>query len=145
MSTPTLLCYNLKGDRAQVIRQLATGLGISVRAVSPEEYGRSLNCLLGLEAAKDTAFAGEVFEEEMLVMTSFPPALINRFLDTFRQQDIASVKLKAVLTPTNSKWNSSALHDELLKESAAMAQMRAQAHAEKSEDAKEPAAVSKHE
>ena len=136
MNTPVLLTYNLKGERAKAVGELAGSLGISVREVSPQTYGRSLNCLLELEASGEAASAGEVFEEEMLVMAGFPSTLINRFLDAFRQQGIPSVKLKALLTPTNGKWSSAALHAQLRRESAAMAQLRAQAQAKKAAEAK---------
>ena len=136
MDTPALLCYNLRGDRAKIIGDLAAALGISVREVSPEAYGQSLNCLLGLAAPSEAACAGEGFDEEMLVMAGFPSALVNRFLDAFRQQGIPVVKLKALLTPTNGKWSSAALHAELCKESAAMALLRAKAQAKKAAEAK---------
>lgn len=136
MNTPTLLSYNLKGDRAQTIRQLAADLGISVRAVESNEYGQSLRSLLGLTFTGEAAYTGKVFEEEMLVMADFPSALINRFLDAFRQQGIPSVKLKAMLTKTNSEWYSLTLHDVLLKESAAMAQLRAQAQTKRAAETK---------
>lgn len=136
MNTPTLLSYNLKGDRAQTIRQLAADLGISVRAVEPNEYGQRLRSLLGLTFTGEAAYTGKVFEEEMLVMADFPSALINRFLDAFRQQGIPSVKLKAMLTKTNSEWHSLTLHDVLLKESAAMAQLRAQAQTKRAAEIK---------
>ena len=136
MNTPVLLTYNLNGDRAKTIGELAAGLGISVREVSPEAYGQSLNCLLGMAAPGEAARADEGFEEEMLVIAGFPSALINRFLDAFRQQGIPSVKLKALLTPTNGMWTSTALHTELRKESAAMPLLRATTQAKKAEEAK---------
>jgi hypothetical protein len=136
MNKPTLLSYNLKGDRALTIRQLATDLGINVRAVEANEYGQSLLSLLGLEAPGEAANTGEGFKEEMLVMADFPSSLINRFLDAFRQQGIPSVKLKALLTKTNSEWHSLTLHNVLLKEGAAMAQLRAQVQAKRTAEAK---------
>jgi hypothetical protein len=136
MNKPTLLSYNLKGDRALTIRQLATDLGINVRAVEANEYGQSLRSLLGLEVPGEAVNTGEGFKEEMLVMADFPSSLINRFLDAFRQQGIPSVKLKALLTKTNSEWHSLTLHNVLLKEGAAMAQLRAQAQAKRTAEAK---------
>lgn len=136
MSKPTLLCCNLKENRAKSIRFLAVGMGIHVRLVKPEEYAQTLRSLLGLETPSEAVFTGEGFEDEMLVMCDFPSSLINRFLDAFRHTNIPSVKLKALLTQTNSGWNSAALHDELVKENAAMAQLRAQAQAIKAAETK---------
>ncbi len=136
MNTPILLAYNLKGDRAKAIGQLAIDHGIVMRTVEPKEYGQSLRSLLAPEVPGESADAGEGFKEEMLVMADFPPSLINRFLDAFRQRGIPSVKLKALLTPTNGEWNAVKLHSVLLKESAAMAQLRAQAQAKRAEETK---------
>jgi hypothetical protein len=136
MSKAILLCYNLKDKRAKAIQFLAVGMGIHPRLVKPEEYAQSLLSLLGFETPGEAVFTGEGFEDEMLVMANFPSPLINRFLDTFRHTKVPSVKLKALLTQTNGGWDSQKLHDELVKENAAMAQLRAQAQAKKAEEAK---------
>lgn len=135
MSKPILLCYNLKDERAKAIQFLASGMGIHPRPVKPEEYAQSLLSLLGLETPGEAAFTGEGFDDEMMVMADFPSPLINRFLDAFRHTKVPSVKLKALLTKTNSGWDSLKLHDELIKENAAMAQLRAQAQAKKAAEA----------
>ena len=57
--------------------------------------------------------------EEMMVMGFFPQPLVSAFLDSFRQVGIPSVRLKAVLTETNMRWNSCQLRAELLREEAA--------------------------
>ena len=115
---PTVLCYNLTGDRFRRIHLLALRLGIRLRAVRREEYGQSIATLLGLEEAKDTTYEGEGFDSELMLMAFFPSALLSSFLNAFRQARVPSVKLKCVLTDNNQKWDSIYLHMELSDEAA---------------------------
>ncbi|MBQ8953791.1 MAG: DUF3783 domain-containing protein, partial [Clostridia bacterium] len=70
----------------------------------------------------------------MLVMAFFPQGLMQRFLDGFRQAGLPSVRLKAMLTDTNSRWNSCQLRAELLREEAAFRAMKKQGERGAQED-----------
>lgn len=118
MTPPVLLCYNLEGDRGAKIRMAAMRHRIRLRAVTADEYGQTLAALCGLEDATDAVPDGS-FTDEMLVMANFPNPLANAFLQTLRQSRIAPVRLKAMLTPTNSRWTSLQLHHELSREDEA--------------------------
>ncbi len=128
---PTVLCYNLHGERAGRIRVIAMRLGIRLRPVKKEEYACSIASLLGLEESTDTVYEGEGFEQEMMLMAFFPPALLNSFLNAFRQARIPSVRLKSVLTDNNRKWDSIYLHKELSDEAAYFDAARKEAHSRK--------------
>lgn len=128
---PTVLCYNLRGDRAGRIRVIAMRLGIRLRPVKKEEYARTIASLLGLEEASDTVYEGEGFDQEMMVMAFFPSALLSSFLNAFRQARIPSVKLKSVLTDNNRRWDSIYLHKELSDEAAYFDAARKEAHSRK--------------
>ena len=91
------------------------------------EYGRALADLVAEQSAAYEPYAGEGFDSEMLVLAHFPSALINQFLDAFRQAGVPSVRLKAVLTDNNSQWHSSHLHGELSQEEAYFRAMRQEA------------------
>ena len=99
MKQPVLLCYNLTGEKMQKIRIAA---------------------LCGAEDAREAAYTGAGFEDEMLVMANFPAGMMNTFLGLFRRMGIAPVALKAMLTPTNAAWDSEKLHEELAGEHRAM-------------------------
>lgn len=118
MPEPIVLCYNLEGERGEGIRRLAESLGIRVRMVKPAQYLQTLAALSGLEPEADRPHEGPGFEDEMLVMGFFPQGLLGRFLDGIRQAGQSPVALKAMLTPPNSRWDSLALHKELLEEHA---------------------------
>lgn len=125
---PTLLCYNLQGERARQIKLCAMRLRIFIREVRPAEYGWPLAALCGLESEAADAASAEAFEDEMLLLAGFADALANQFLQSLRRAKIAPVALKAVLTATNKDWNSCKLREELAQERAALASGGAPAH-----------------
>ena len=120
MKQPVLLCYNLSGEKMQKIRLAAMRLKIRVRPVEKDEYAPTVAALCGLEEETDAAYVGAGFEDEMLVMANFPSGMMNAFLGLFRRMGISPVELKAMLTPTNSAWNSEKLHAEIAGEHQAM-------------------------
>ena len=120
MKQPVLLCYNLTGEKMQKIRLAAMRLKIRVRPVEKVEYAQTIAALCGAEDAREAAYTGAGFEDEMLVMANFPAGMMNTFLGLFRRMGIAPVALKAMLTPTNAAWDSEKLHEELAGEHRAM-------------------------
>ena len=116
---PTVLTYNLTGERATRIHMICLRLKLRVRAVSPEEYALPVGALAGMLPPHPTEHSG-VFADEMLVFVNFDGAMLNRFLGEIRAARIPGVALKAVLTPTNMYWSSVQLYDEIQKEHEAM-------------------------
>ena len=120
MTKQLALLYNVAGSRRKQIEMLAAILNIKTKTVAPSEYGVGVGALCGLEEYEDAPQGlWNDFDEEMMVMAFFPQPLIQRFLDAFRQTGVPSVRLKAVLTGVNSRWNSCQLRAELLREEAA--------------------------
>ena len=120
MKPPVLLTYNLHGERAAKIRMAAMRFRVRLRAVERREYARPLAELV--ESGPEGDWDGEAFDEEMLVMTHFPPALVQAFLQGLRRAGVRPGGLKAVLTPTNAQWDSLALYTELCREREAISQ-----------------------
>ena len=116
---PSILLYNLNGDKGRRLRLLAMRLRVRLQEVSPAEYGETLAALTG-RAERTGAPCDAPFDDEMLVFVDFDNGLLNRFLNETRKAKIPPVALKAVLTPTNMQWNSLQLHEEIGKEHAAM-------------------------
>ena len=127
MNHPMVLLYNLDDPKGAKIRRMALPLGLRTRLVAPEQYGLTLAALTEGEEP-ESPWAGEGFEEEMLLLVNCPGPLLDRFLQGFRRNKIPPVALKAVLTPTNRDWTSLRLREELSKEWAAIARGNA-AHA----------------
>ena len=131
MKPPVLLTYNLHGERAAKIRMAAMRFRVRLRAVERREYARPLGELV--ESGPEGDWDGEAFDEEMLVMAHFPPALVQAFLQGLRRAGVRPGGLKAVLTPTNAQWDSLALHTELCREREAISQGAASVHGQTDE------------
>ena len=131
MKPPVLLTYNLHGERAAKIRMAAMRFRVRLRAVERREYARPLAELV--ENGPDGDWNGKAFDEEMLVMAHFPPALVQAFLQGLRRAGVRPGALKAVLTPTNAQWDSLALYTELCREREAISQGAASVHGQTDE------------
>ena len=118
---PTVLLYNLQeGDRAGAIRRYLTGAEIRIIDVLPAEYMQRLGALLQLPGFEKNAAPniGFSFTEEMLVMFAFTDKVMEDFFQFFRDAGIASVGLKAAVTPTNINWSSKQLYEAISEEHA---------------------------
>ena len=124
MNHPMVLLYNLNNEKGAKIRRMCLPLGLRARLVETAEYGLTLNELVE-GAVPETPWAGETFADEMLLLVNCPGPLLDLFLQAFRRQKLAPVRLKAVLTPTNREWDSVALHAELCRERQAIAEGQA--------------------
>ena len=114
---PLMLCIHMDKERLLRLSFAAMSLGVRVKAVAPEQEGQTLAALCGLEAPADSAPAARV-EEEMLVFAFLPDALLERLLPALRS-GMPPVRLKAVLTPDNSRWTCARLCRELRGEAEA--------------------------
>ena len=109
-----MVLYNMDGDRALARRRR---LGHPASGAS-EAYLQTIGALCGLEPGRDLAYEGEGFKEEMMLMAFLEKGMLTSFLDSFHHRGLAPVRLKAMLTDSNSKWNSLELHAELMEELA---------------------------
>lgn len=123
MADAQILLYNFNDqERLRMVRRYLNREKISVRIVQAPEYLESLGYLFDIPGfAKNSAFnLGKNFQEEMMVMNNFSEKQMDNFLAFFRENNLPSVCLKAVLTPVTQYWNSLQLYEELSKEHAAM-------------------------
>lgn len=118
--TPTVLLYQLDTEKGRKIKALCLTLKIRAKTVSPEEYGQSLDALLGLAPHPENVTQEEPFSQEMLVMAGLSSQQMNQLLQGMRRKKIPPVELKAMLTATNGSWNAYQLHRELTLEHEAM-------------------------
>ena len=123
MSQTQILLYNFKDeDRLRQIRRYLNRHRISVRMVQQPEYLESLGLLFEIPGfSKNPVFnLGKNFQEEMMVLKDFSSAQMDGFLAFFRENQIPSVALKAMLTPVTQHWSSVQLHNELSREHTLM-------------------------
>ncbi len=115
---PALLTFNLNPDKQDAIAALCRRKGVLLAAIPPADFGLTLSELPRNPAAPHAA-GQEVrhpFSDEMLLFRHFSDELLEEFLAEYRAAGLAPIFLKAVQTPTNSRWDSYALRDELRRE-----------------------------
>lgn len=116
---PAALLYNFNNpDRLRLIRRYLNRQKVKVRIVTTPEFLHPLGYLFELPGFQpSTQFnLGANFSDEMLVLKDFSSEQMDAFLDFFREEQIPSVALKAMLTPVTQHWSSIQLRDELAKE-----------------------------
>ena len=118
----TVLLYNLNNEKGRKIRFLLVRLGMLTRVIEKEDYGKPLGVLAGM---KDVTLENEDapvedFDDEMMVLYRFSDKRLDAFLQGMRKEGIERVDLKAVLTPTNCRWNSWQLFQEIQEEHRTM-------------------------
>ena len=69
---PTLLCYNLSGEKASKIRFAAMRLRVLLRYVRPDEYGLTLNDLCGLETGGENVPCADRDQRSVGFLPSVP-------------------------------------------------------------------------
>ena len=116
---PKALLYNFNDpERLRLIRRYLNKQKVKTRIVTAPEFLHPLGYLFELPGFQPSSQfnLGANFSDEMLVLKDFSSEQMDAFLAFFREEQIPSVSLKAMLTPVTQHWSSVQLHDELAKE-----------------------------
>ena len=123
-----ILLYNMQDHPILAFLTPFTAMfGESLRHVSKEEYALPLGCLCygdhyvpDENAAKPMpsplASLPKAIDEPMLVFAGMPQEKVMMLLDFIKVQNVPSIPLKAVMTPTNQHWSYYLLYAHLLEE-----------------------------
>lgn len=122
---PTVLFYNIK-DRSRLLKihQALMPLGFRIKLVEKQDFGLPVGVVAGLDAEMEQVSGTEKpdtlgeteFTDEMAVMAGFTSAQVDAFILALRKKGVGRIDYKAVLTPTNRRWDSITLYQELKKE-----------------------------
>ena len=124
MATETVLMYNCSGEQWSKLRQIFLMLRVRIRPVEADQYGLTLEDLLGRSEEKATV--EEEFSDPMLVFCNLPHEKLDHLLTAMGRAGLPRIALKAMLTPTNRTWTSQQLWTELRREHEAMQAQRQQ-------------------
>ncbi|MBR3018460.1 MAG: DUF3783 domain-containing protein [Clostridia bacterium] len=113
---PLLLCIGMNQNELMRISFSAMALGIRVKAVLESEHGQTIGALCGLEPENAHPAKSHV-NAPMIVMAFFDSAVVDKLLKSLRDGG-QSVRLKAILTPTNRHWTCGQLFQQLSQEAA---------------------------
>ena len=124
MATETVLMYNCSGPEWAKLRQIFLMFRVRIRPVEADQYGLTLEDLLGRSEEKATV--EEEFSDPMLVFCNLPHEKLDHLLTAMGRAGLPRIALKAMLTPTNRTWTSQQLWTELHREHEAMQAQRRQ-------------------
>ena len=124
MAVETVLMYNCDDEQWAKLRQIFLMLRVRIRPVEADQYGLTLEDLLGRSEEKATV--EEEFSDPMLVFCNLPHEKLDHLLTAMGRAGLPRIALKAMLTPTNRTWTSQQLWTELRREHEAMQAQRQQ-------------------
>ena len=124
MAVETVLMYNCDGEQWAKLRQIFLMLRVRIRPVEADQYGLTLEDLLG--RSEEKAPVEEKFSDLMLVFCNLPHEKLDHLLTAMGRAGLPRIALKAMLTPTNRTWTSQQLWTELRREHEAMQAQRQQ-------------------
>lgn len=115
--TPKLLLYNLKNSTGKAIEDFCKANEINVRYVSNSEWETPLEKLIESEPLTSKDSGKAPIDEPMLLFCYFGQELLTEIIiNRDKEGLLRSINFKAGLTPTNSRWTSTELFEELVKE-----------------------------
>ena len=124
MAVETVLMYNCDDEQWAKLRQIFLMLRVRIRPVEADQYGLTLEDLLG--RSEEKAAVEEEFSDPMLVFCNLPHEKLDHLLTAMGRAGLPRIALKAMLTPTNRTWTSQQLWTELRREHEAMQAQRRQ-------------------
>ncbi len=124
MAVETVLMYNCDDEQWAKLRQIFLMLRVRIRPVEADQYGLTLEDLLG--RSEEKAPVEEEFSDPMLVFCNLPHEKLDHLLTAMGRAGLPRIALKAMLTPTNRTWTSQQLWTELRREHEAMQAQRQQ-------------------
>ena len=124
MAVETVLMYNCSDEQWSKLRQIFLMLRVRIRPVEADQYGLTLEDLLG--RSEEKAPVEEEFSDPMLVFCNIRQEKPDHLLTAMGRAGLPRIALKAMLTPTNRTWTSQQLWTELRREHEAMQAQRQQ-------------------
>lgn len=105
-------------NAAEVRRALAP-LHIKVEEVETKDFRKTLEAIYADDDTAGEIFCGEAPQESLMVFCRLADQMLDRVLAALKRKHI-SVDYKAVMTPTNAKWNILRIYFEMERERSAI-------------------------
>lgn len=113
-----ILAYNFSPERLAVLKLLCMMLRVQLKPVERTQLLQPVGSLAGVPgvAPVQEEYTGAEATQELILMCGFQRSDLDRLLAGIRKSKLQSVKLKAMLTPTNAQWSGLELLRELEQE-----------------------------
>ena len=110
-----ILAYNFTPERLAALKLLCMMLRVQLKPVERTQLLQPVGSLAGVPgvAPVPEEYTGAEATQELLLMCGFQRSDLDRLLAGIRKSKLQSVKLKAMLTPTNAQWSGLELLREL--------------------------------
>lgn len=120
-----LLVFHLDDNNLKKLKQVTGTLKIRVEEVPSSDYLKPLEMIVNKTASPlIQPFSGDVPSESLIVFCDFTEKKMDKLLSSLRRDQI-SIDYKAVLTPTNKKWNVMRMYLEMQAEKSAYQKTKA--------------------
>lgn len=120
-----LLVFHLDDNNLKKLKQVTGTLKIRVEEVPSSDYLKPLEMIVNKTASPlIQPFSGDVPSESLIVFCDFTEKKMDKLLAALRRDQI-SIDYKAVLTPTNKKWNVMRMYLEMQAEKSAYQKTKA--------------------
>ena len=124
MKNGIVLLYNCNDAKFFKLKQIFAMLKLRMRTVTPDKYHLTLEQLA--EGAGEAGEAGQAIPDNMLVFCGMSEEFLHQVLEVIRVAKLPPIAFKAMMTETNSGWNSLELYEELKKERDGIANHQAE-------------------
>lgn len=112
-----LYYYAQENEDVTRAKMVFTLLGVRIKRVPAEQFGRTVGVLAGiLEEDPEASAPAEAPADDIMVFCGFSEKRLDLLLSYFRKVGISKASYKAMLTPTNALWTMEALYRELQRE-----------------------------
>lgn len=120
-----LLVFHLDDNNLKKLKQVTGALKIRVEEVPSSDYLKPLEMIANKTVSPlIQPFSGDVPPESLIVFCDFTEKKMDKLLNSLRRDQIA-IDYKAVLTPTNKKWNVMRMYLEMQAEKSAYQKTKA--------------------
>lgn len=117
-----ILLFQVDAADTDVIREIAGRMQMKVQSVPKEHFTQTLEELVNASVPQNP-YTATGPDGSLIVMCGLEETHMDRFLKALREKQIRS-DYKAILTPTNSKWNVLRLYAEMAREKAEFEKLR---------------------
>lgn len=118
-----ILMYVANESKRKQIEALCTELSITSKKLKPSDMNKTVGGIIGIKGLKDrkniSIPLGYMFPE-LIVFSGIDDKKLDVFLESYRNEGIEKVELKAIVTPHNIKWTLYELVQELKKENTSI-------------------------
>lgn len=114
-----ILAFHFDETKQRQLKQITGALKMRCEFIPDSQFMQPLESLISCDISSAAAsYQGDVPEQCLLLMCDFSDKRMDRLLLALKKQQV-QIDYKAVLTPTNKKWNVLRLMLEMQAEKAA--------------------------